>query len=307
MCEHCDIIWDDPPTPTLSDILRDLDPNAPPAAPLNILSTVKFLFTERYSRLRDKRIAREKAEEEARIAAIRAARAKKKPRPREKQNRIAPPLRVKDAIPSAEEIEALIDDEVAQEAKGLGLKRTKGESRRQYDKRMRALEERVDLLAYVEYHRKQQARLQYVEGMPVNLIEIHPHVRPITVNTDTAMHACLQCKVTGRRCSRNSDKSSFCERCGRNGERCLAKTWFWKEDKDAEAWKITRGEQEGREELVEEWLGKLRMKIKGQSEGIPAMPMWHKNDHLENLMDPDYEPERWCDKLKEVHVTSTEE
>ncbi|KAM0562512.1 hypothetical protein ACHAPJ_002202 [Fusarium lateritium] len=296
----------EPPSPVLSDILRELDPDAPPAAPPDLLSIVSSLFSQRRERLRQERLARENEAIEAKLAAIRAARANAKDKEKKGQKPLRPPPRVKDMQPSKDEIEALIDDEVAQESKARGLIRAKGETKKQYNKRMTALEERVDRLAAYEHSRKQEAPLQYVDGIPVNLIEVHPNVRPIIPFGDTAMFACLQCKVKGRRCSRNSNKSPLCERCDRYGEQCLVKKWAWQDDDDEELWRFAKGQRRGiLDPLVKEWLKKLEMK--GKSEGIQAMPAWHENDSPGNLRDPDYTPMTWQDKLKNVRVQVQEE
>ncbi|KAF4956431.1 hypothetical protein FSARC_11567 [Fusarium sarcochroum] len=296
----------EPPSPVLSDILRELDPDAPPAAPPDLLSIVSSLFSQRRKRLRQERLARENEAIEAKLAAIREARANAKDEKEKGQKCLLPPLRVKDMQPSKDEIEALIDDEVAQEAKSIGLKRAKGETKKQYNKRMAALEERVDHLAAFEHSRKQEAPLQYVDGIPVNLIEVHHNVRPYIPIAGAARFACLQCKAKGRRCSRNSNKSPLCERCARHGEQCLVKKWAWQDDNEEKMWRFAKGQRRGvLDPLVKDWLKKLEMK--GKCEGIQPMPAWHENDSPENLRDQEYTPLTWQDKLQNINVKGQEE
>ncbi|KAL4724921.1 hypothetical protein ACLX1H_008368 [Fusarium chlamydosporum] len=171
----------------LSDVLRELDPNAPPAAPPDAMSTVSSLFIQRQEKLRKERLAREDAAKEAQFVAARAT-ARKRLEAEEKakaerlerlERALVPSPRVKDTEPSEEEVQALIDDEITKEAKGAGLRRARDETEEEYEERMKALEYRVDCIDYVREVRQQEEPARYVDGFPVNLVFIHRHFRPI--------------------------------------------------------------------------------------------------------------------------------
>ena len=61
----------------LADIVQELDPNAPPAAPRDLISTVSSLFVQRREKLRKERRARKDAAIDAAFATARAIARKK--------------------------------------------------------------------------------------------------------------------------------------------------------------------------------------------------------------------------------------
>ncbi|KAG8668732.1 hypothetical protein FPOAC2_08036 [Fusarium poae] len=290
----------------LSDVVRELDPNAPPPAPLDLLSTVSSLFARRQEKLRQEELALQDAEEEARYVAARAAARKRIEKEAEEEAELLDRLeralvitpRIKDTEPSKEEIEALVDNEIAKEEKGPGLRRAKHETAEEYEKRMVALEYRVDCLDIIEKERKQKEPVHYVDGFPTNVVIIDRHVRPIP-ETPAGNFSCLQCEVLGRRCGRRSDNERICEPCARIGRRCLVKHQWTQESKLLKSWKFAKSQRFGYDNLKDErrkWVWRLRQKR--NPKGFRPMPAWpvKKGSNVET--DQQNTPKRWQDYLR---------
>ncbi|KAF6519002.1 hypothetical protein HZS61_017376 [Fusarium oxysporum f. sp. conglutinans] len=138
------------PNSVLSDIIRELDPNAPPAAPLDLLSTVSSIFHQRSERLRREALARTDAEIEAGFVATREARIKEKLEELEEEGEEEETSEdewdedeYEDEIPSREDVEAFINGMIDKEATGPVLRRAIGETREDHRKRMETLEDRI--------------------------------------------------------------------------------------------------------------------------------------------------------------------
>lgn len=300
MSENCNS-----PSAILSEVIHELDPNAPPAAPLDLLSTVPFLFAQRRERLRLEKLAREDVLLEAQYAAARAAGREKERKQQEleaewerlQNNDLLPPVRAKNMMPSSDEVDAIMDREIAKVVKGPGLKRTKGETEEQYDKRMKALELRLAKIQWVEVSRRFAAPPHYVEGFPTNLVNVHRHVRPIDPVFNGEMFDCLQCKAKGRRCSRNSEDSQRCERCRRDGHFCLIKRRAGKYDYVVRTWKFAEIPlRVALEDEIRKWLRRLARK--GKVTGIQPLPAWPEKQELNDTADQDGKPKKWQDFLK---------
>ncbi|SPJ76261.1 uncharacterized protein FTOL_05992 [Fusarium torulosum] len=295
-----------PPSTILSEVIRELDPNAPPAAPLDLLSAVPLLFFQRREKLRLEKLARENVLLEAQYVAARAAGREKERKQQELEAEwerlqnidLLPPVRVKDMTPCSDEVDALMDREIAKVVKGPGLKRTKSETEEQYDKRMTALELRLAKIQLVEVIRRFAAPPQYVEGFPTNLVNVHRHVRPIVPVFNAEMFDCLQCKVKGRRCSRNSEDSQRCERCRRDGHLCLIKRRAGKYDYIVRAWKFAEMPRRvALEDETRKWLRRLTRK--GKVTGIQPLPAWPEKQYPNDTADQeDDTPRKWQDFLK---------
>ncbi|KAF4986904.1 hypothetical protein FGRMN_10630 [Fusarium graminum] len=296
-------------SPIHSELVLELDPDDPPAAPLDLLSTVSSLFLQRRKKLRQLRqdeLARRSAQLEAKYAAYRA---EKRFQDRQQQEQDAekerlqnidllPPLRIRDTTPSTDEVEVLIDDEISRVEKGFGLKRLQQETEEQYDQRMRLLEQRVWDIQAIEVERKNNSPPQYVEGFPTNLVNVHVHIRPVIPVLQLEMYACFQCKVKGRRCSRNSNESYKCERCSRNGNRCLVKRTEGEDDHVVRSWIFAEGQRcTGLDLAVKRWMGELARK--NNVEGIQPLPVWSKKPESDDVVDGDDAPKRWQGFLKE--------
>ncbi|KAM0341176.1 hypothetical protein ACHAPU_010191 [Fusarium lateritium] len=287
-------------------LVLDLDPDTPPpAAPLDLLSTVPLLFLQRQEKLRKLRrdeLVRKDAQLKAKFAREVELREQQE-REAEKErlqniDRRPPPPRNKGTTPSTGEVSALIDNEISRVEKGLGLKRLQGETNAQYDKRMRVLEQRVWDFQEIEVERGYNAPLQYVEGFPTNLVNVHIHFRPVIPVLQKEMYACLQCKVKERRCSRNSNGSYSCERCGRDGDRCLVKPTEEAYDHNEESWIFAEGQRfTGLDMAVRGWMGKLAGKSK--IEGIQPLPAWSEKQDPDGKVDRDYMPKRWQNFMEE--------
>ncbi|CAG7562948.1 unnamed protein product [Fusarium equiseti] len=288
----------------LADIARELDPNAPPAAPRDLISTVSSLFVQRREKLRKEQRARKDATTDAIFATALAVARRKEEAKREalaekkyRHDRALsrPHPRVKDINPSKKEIEDLIEKEVAKEAKGRGLQPAQGETEKKYEERMRDLEDRVDDLDFIEQGRTQHDPTRYIEGFPVNLVVVHRHFRP-SPRIPFADFACLQCKALGRRCGRRSDDTYFCERCYRNNRRCLVKHHTeWEED-CAGSWKfapLQRCRYDRLRDEIWEWMGKLQQRKSG-GHGIRPWPAWHIKSS-DSELDTQNMPKRWQD------------
>ncbi|KAF4977346.1 hypothetical protein FZEAL_6118 [Fusarium zealandicum] len=319
----------EPPSPTLSAILRELHQDAPPVAPLDLISTVSSLVSRRFDILR-RREEEAEAEEiriedekelkfpvRATIAQLRDCEEKaflEKKRKEEAWDKnvcdhfrarlrpwVDPLLKM-----SRAELEHLVDEEVEKEATGPGLEQAENETARQYKKRITALEKRIDKWAYVDYKRRLEGPLRYTEGLPASLIAVHPNIRPLRAPTATERMPCLQCKVRGMPCSRTMDfaygprserggQKKSCSRCKRNGDRCLVKLWDWKEDEDVTGWKIIEGNRDGELELAKEWFEKKH----GKKLAAEALPAWHENDQADNSRDQEYKYKGWWNVLKD--------
>ncbi|KAJ4012182.1 hypothetical protein NW752_004576 [Fusarium irregulare] len=288
----------------LADIVQELDPNAPPAAPRDLTSTVSSLFAQRREKLREERRARKDAAIDAAYATARAIARKKEEATQEavaekkyRHDRALsrPRPRVKDINPSKKEIDDLIEKEVAREAKGRGLQPAKGETEKRYEERMRALEDRVDDLDFIEQERTQHDPTRYIEGFPVNLVLVHRHVR-LSPRIPFADFACLQCKALGRRCGRRSDDTYFCERCYRNNRRCLVKHHTECEEDHARTWKfapLQRCRHDGLRDEIWKWMGKLQQRKNG-GDRIRPWPAWHTKSS-DGELDTQNIPKRWQD------------
>ncbi|KAM0436056.1 hypothetical protein ACHAPT_002948 [Fusarium lateritium] len=297
-----------------------------PRAPPGLLTTVKLVFSlrrEAIIRERKEKAARKRAEryriQDAKDAAIpvkpvrqvagelvEALEAMRKPVPYIYRR----PKPHPDENLTWAEVDRLMDEEVEMEVTmGPGLKRAEGETLEHYEERMRALELRLDTLISIDYFRQQRGPLRYMDGMPVSLIAVHRHVRPIVPPKETRRKPCLQCKVRGLPCSRTLDlrygpatrrdpAKSECSRCRRNGDRCLY-VWNWQNDdgNDPTVWKFAGALKEGKVEYTKEWLDKLNTK-----RGIKALPAWHENDRPENVRDREYQPKRWWNMLSDGHT-----
>jgi hypothetical protein len=293
------------PSPILPGVIRELDPNAPPAAPLDLLSTVPFLFAQRREKLRLEKLAREDVLLEAQYAAARAAGRENERKQQELEAEwerlqsidLLPPVRVKDMRPSSDEVDALMDREIAKVVKGPGLKRAKDETEKQYDKRMTALELRLAKIQWVEVSRRFAAPPQYVEGFPTNLVNVHRHVRPIDPVFNGEMFDCLQCKAKGKRCSRNSEDSQRCERCRRDGHFCLIKRRAGKYDYVVRTWKFAETPlRVALEDEIRKWLKRLARK--GKVTGIQPLPAWPEKQEPNDTADQDDTPKKWQGFLK---------
>jgi hypothetical protein len=290
------------PYSVLSDIIRELDPNAPPAAPPDLLSTVSSVFHQRSERLRQEALARRDAEIEAGYVAAREARKKEKLEEElEEEEEISEEEwdedEDDDEIPSKEDIEAFIDDMIDKEEKGPGLRRAIGEAQEDHRKRVGTLQDRIQRLQLFKFalEHEQGEPPKYVEGFPVNLVNAFCHLGPHIPVANAEMFDCLQCKVKGRRCSRSMNYSPACERCRRHGDPCLVKDLTYPV---ALCWWFARGQKTGDIEQVEiEWLE--RLVNKGKVEGIQALPVWPGvGDNSSNKSGEDEMPKKWQDFLK---------
>ncbi|KAF5681071.1 hypothetical protein FHETE_102 [Fusarium heterosporum] len=208
-----------------TELVLERDPDDPPAAPLDLLSTVSSLFLQRREKLRKLRqdeLACRAAQLEAKYASYRA---EKRFQDRQQQEQDAeeerlrnidllPPLRIKDTTPTTVEAEVLIDNEISRVEKGLGLKRLQEETEEQYDQRMRLLEQRVWNIQAIEVERRNDSPPQYVEGFPTNLVNVHVHVRPVIPVLQLEMYACFQSvTATGVWSSEQKEKmTTMCHR-----------------------------------------------------------------------------------------------
>ncbi|KAF4999020.1 hypothetical protein FDECE_11636 [Fusarium decemcellulare] len=320
---------EEPPSPTLSAILRELDEFAPPPAPPDLLTTVSALFSgRRKARRRRKAAARAEAEaeseseseaEEDRIEDARPSQVSSSlqlerapPRTDEEYDELAR-LRRQARRPEPKplikltraELYNLIDKEVEKEMTGLGIQQAEGETKLDHDKRMRSLEERVDRFMSVVYFKQRTGPLRYLEGLPSSLIAVHPHVRPIVPPEESGRDACLQCQAQKMRCSRTVDVAygpgsrpnagkRNCSRCERKGERCLVKIWRWKDADKVESYKFAEGPRGGAGDMVKELLDKIsRINV------AEAFPAWHQNDRPENARDKQYKQRGWWNVLKD--------
>ncbi|QPC78890.1 hypothetical protein HYE68_009642 [Fusarium pseudograminearum] len=296
----------------LSDLVQELDPNAPPPAPLDLLSTVSSLFSQRQEKLLKEKLARQDALTEAQYVAAREAAYKRRAAEKEAEAEFLDRLgraivispRIKDTKPSKEEIEALVDEEVAKEERGLGLRRAIHETKEAYEKRMVALEYRIDSLDIIEKERKQKEPVHYVDGFPANVINVDRHVRPISV-ASTDGFSCLQCMVLGRRCGRTSDDEHICEPCARNARRCLVKRHLMLKSNMLRSWKFAEGQFFGYDELEDEarkWMLRMKEKLrqKKRPEVIQPMPAWPEKKDLGGKPDQQNMPRRWQDFLKSI-------
>ncbi|KAF4957632.1 hypothetical protein FGADI_2994 [Fusarium gaditjirri] len=292
------------PNSVLSDIIQELDPNAPPAAPLDLLSTVSSIFHQRSERLRREALARTDAEIEAGFVATREARIKEKLEEWEEEGEKEETSEdewdedeYEDKIPSREDVETFINDVIDKEATGPVIKRAIGETREDHRRRMETLEDRIQgyQLSKFMLEDVRGDPPRYVEGFPVNLVNAFVHLRPHVPSVNTKMFDCLQCQVKGRRCSRNMNYSPACERCRRQGDPCLVKDFT---HPVAVCWWFARGQETRDIEQVElEWLE--RLVNKGQTEGIQAWPVWPVvGDNSSNNRGEEEMPKKWQDFLK---------
>lgn len=299
------------------------DPPAPPPprAPPDLLTMVKLVFSIRVNavlRQRQEAADREvdeyyriRDEEDAKIVVkpIRQA-AKDLEDKKEARRKPAPYIYRRPELDPREkltwtEIDRLMDAEVEKEVTvGLGLKRAEGETWKGYCQRIDDLELRLDQWISIEYFRQQNGPLRYMDGMPVSLIAVHRHIRPIKPPKPTNRKPCLQCKAKGLPCSRTLDfkygpaagrnpKKEDCSRCKRKGERCLI-MWDWQTDdgEDHEIWKYTGEPREDQAECVRKWMDRIK-----ESRCIQPLPAWHENDHSENVRDDEYQPKGWWNVL----------
>ncbi|CEI68454.1 hypothetical protein FVEN_g5389 [Fusarium venenatum] len=292
----------------LSDVVRELDLNAPPPAPLDLLSTVSSLFARRQEKLHKERLTLQDAEEEAKFVAARAATRKRLQEEEEEEaemldrleRALVPTPRIKDTEPSKEEIEALVNKELAKEEQGPGLRRAKHETAEEYEKRMVALEYRVDCLDIIEKERKQKEPVHYVDGLPTNVVIIDRHFRPIP-ETPAGNFSCLQCEVLDRRCGRTSDNARICEACERLGRRCLVKHLWTQESKLMESWKFAKSQRYGYDNLKDErrkWVWRLRLRQKEKLKGFQPMPAWPEKKGSDVKTGQQNTPKRWQDYLR---------
>lgn len=164
-----------------------------------------------------------------------------------------------------EELGRRMDQEIAKEEQGLGLKPGERESPEKYNKRMKALEERISVFAKEVYFRQVDGPLRYTEGMPVSLIAVHPHVRPAHPPNDTLRPKCLQCEMSCMNCSHTRffpggsgepPRREPCARCERNGAPCIIR--FPEDPDDDKHWKLaekgTGLSPEEKKALVDMWL-----------------------------------------------------
>lgn len=295
----------------------------PPRAPPDLLTMVKLVFSIRVNAvLRQRKEAADREvdeyyrirdEEDAKVVVkpIRQA-ARDLEERKEAMRKPAPYIYRRPELDPREkltwtEIDRLMDAEVEKEVTvGLGLKRAEGETWKGYCQRMRDLEIRLDEWISIEYFRQQNGPLRYMDGMPVSLIAVHRHVRPIKPPKPTKRKPCLQCKARGLPCSRTLDlkygptayrnpKKEDCSRCKRNGDRCLI-MWDWQTDdgEDHKIWKYTGGPREDQADCVKKWMEKIK-----ESQRIQPLPAWHENDHSENVRDDEYQPKGWWNVLKD--------
>ncbi|KAM5345394.1 hypothetical protein ACJ41O_011256 [Fusarium nematophilum] len=317
---------------TLSDILREIGEDLPPPAPPDLLSTVSSLFSGRVEMLRRER---EAAEAEARAEVDRledAAMAEPTPSPppspprkpfsqrltveelqeRERLRRERVKARRAEPKPlsklSRAELGRLLDDEVAKEATGLGMKQAECETGPEYEERIRALEARLDRIAIFGIQRQSEATPRYVEGMPASLVSVHPYARPPQIPRASRRTACLQCRTRKMPCSRTVDalygpaskpgaERNGCSRCVRNGDRCMAKDYEWRDDDNLEAWRFVdkKGGRKEEKALAKELFGK--MSEKGRI--AAPLPAWHENDQPENRRDGEYKPKGYWNILND--------
>ncbi|KAF4448148.1 hypothetical protein F53441_8406 [Fusarium austroafricanum] len=293
------------PYELLAEVIQDLDGNAPPAAPPDLLSAVSSLFSQRKAELRRKRRARKDAKKEAKYVARREARKKLEEEAKQKEREEYEEWdsdgydddfpSFEDEEPSKEEIQALIEDEIATEAKTRGLGQAKGETEQEYKKRMQALEERIDELHNIkaELMEEEEEPPQYIDGFPVNFVYTHYYMYPRIRAVNAKDFRCLQCTAKGGRCSRSSNNSPICERCRRHGDSCLIKHT---EKKDAQ-WEFAGGQDmEGREAVIKEWSERLENKDK--VEGMQALPDWSEVKDLDKKGGQKDAPQRWQDYLR---------
>ncbi|KAM0249966.1 hypothetical protein ACHAP5_002559 [Fusarium lateritium] len=294
------------PSAILSDVMREVDSNAPPVAPLDLLSSVPVLFFQRQEKLRLENLAREDVLREARHVATRAAKREKQRKRQEREAErerlknldLLPPVRIKDKKPCSDEVDALMDREIGKVVEGLGLKRTESETEEQYDERMSALEYRLAKIQWIEVKRRLRSPPHYVEGFPTNLVNVHRHVRPIDPVVNAGMFDCLQCKAKGRRCSRNSEDSQKCNRCKHGNLYCLIKRRAEKNDYDVSTWRFAEIPRHGTlEDVTRKWL--RRLKRKGKVAGIQPLPVWPERQDPDGTTDQDNDtPKKWQDFLK---------
>ncbi|KAL6912921.1 hypothetical protein ACHAPO_007575 [Fusarium lateritium] len=295
-------------SPPLSDIMRELDLNAPPPAPLDLLSTVSSLFARRQEKLDKEWFALEDAEEEAEFIAAREAARKRLEEEEEEEaemldrleRALVPTPRIKDTEPSKEEIEALVNKELAKEEKGLGLRRAKHETAEEYEKRMVALEYRVDCLDIIEKERKQKGPVHYVDGLPTNVVIIDRHFRPIP-ETPAGNFSCLQCEVLDRRCGRTSDDAHICDPCVRLRRRCMVKHQWTQESKLMKSWKFAKSQRYGYDNLKDErrkWVWRLRLRKREKFKVFQPMPAWPGKKGSNVKTGQQNTPKRWQDYLK---------
>ncbi|RGP61533.1 hypothetical protein FLONG3_10476 [Fusarium longipes] len=289
----------------LSDVMRELDPSAPPAAPPDLLSTVSSLFVQRQEKLRKEELrkeelARKDAETEARFAAASAATRKIQAEAEGLTEALVPSPRITNDYRSTEEIEDLIDDQIAKEAKGPGLRRARHETEQEYEARMDLLECRVNELYAIDLKRRQTEPVHYVDGFPVNLVAIHRHVRPIP-EIPVGDYSCIQCKTLGRRCGRTSDEARICGPCARIGRRCLVKHLWTHDDDLVRSWEFAQGQFFGYDGLDYErrkWVKRLEQKG-GRGEGFQPLPVWPAKKNSGET-DQQNMPKRWQDYLKSI-------
>ncbi|RSL96958.1 hypothetical protein CDV31_013247 [Fusarium ambrosium] len=313
--------------PSKKDTINPPGP-PPPRPPPNLLTMVKLVFSIRVKTVlrqreeaHDRRVAeyyRLQDEEDAKIAVkpIREA-AREMDEAREAMLRMlekpTPYIYRRPELDPIEkltwtEIDRFMDDEVEKEVTvGLGLKRAEGETWKGYCQRMTDLESRLDGWISIEYFRQQNGPLRYMDGMPVSLIAVHRHVRPIKPPKPTKRWPCLQCKARGLPCSRTlnfsygpaasrSPTKEDCSRCKRNGDRCLT-MWDWLDvegDYDPTCWRYTHGSREGQLECAKMWMARIE-----ESKRILPLPKWHENDRPENVGDDEYQPKGWWNVLKD--------
>ncbi|KAJ4314886.1 hypothetical protein N0V84_008652 [Fusarium piperis] len=302
------------------------DPQGPPQPrpPPDLLTIVKLVFSIRVNNVlrqrkeaNDKEIAeyyRIRDEEDAKVVTkpVRQVAREAEERKEAMMYRPAPYIYRRPELDPREkltwaEIDRLMDAEVEKEvAAGLGLKRAEGETGKDYGQRMRNLEIRLDDWISIEYFRQQKGPLRYMDGMPVSLIAVHRHVRPIALPKPTRRKPCLQCKARGLPCSRTLDlkygpaasrnpKKDDCSRCRRNGDRCLI-MWDWQIDdgKDHTIWKYTKGPRGDQAECAKRWMEKIK-----EGRGVQALPVWHENDDPENTRDDEYQVKGWWNMLSD--------
>ncbi|KAF5615872.1 hypothetical protein F52700_13168 [Fusarium sp. NRRL 52700] len=149
----------DSPNLVLSNVLRKLDPNAPPA-PLDLLSTVSSVFRQRSERLQRETLARTDAEIEAEFIATREARIKEKLKELEEEDEWGEEEtsedewhedEYEDEIPSREDVEAFVDNVINKEATGSVLDRAAGETIEGHRMRMENLEGRIQRYQFSKF------------------------------------------------------------------------------------------------------------------------------------------------------------
>ncbi|KAF4334200.1 hypothetical protein FBEOM_11978 [Fusarium beomiforme] len=297
-----------PPFSVLSEIVRELDLIALPGE-LDLLSTVSSLFYQRKEKLHQESLVRMDAQIEAKYVSIREERRQNELEEVEEDEGEETSDEEGDSEgtdderwdeddheyvdPSKEEIEALIEYQIAKEARRSGLKRARGETQEGYRKRMRHLEKRIKKLQLFgrKLERVHGEPPLYVEGFPVNLTDALYHVLPHLPVVRTEKFDCLQCKVKGGRCSRSQNYSPVCERCRRHGDPCLVKDMTCPV---ALRWWFAMGQPTSNIEEVEiEWLERLMNKTRG--EAIQALPLWHEADDSSRKGRGEKNTPRWQD------------